>query len=270
LIGQFDAEIIDTTITLAPINKGFAIGDTPTAGANDVTVSIVELDGRTISNLFIVPEGGTVETSADLGILKITPNKATPAIEFTGTADTLASQKYIIRAELSDSTVLSADLAVIVVSPDLAINSTWTITEPGTTTTTSLQKNVQSQINMTSPLDLTLAPTGAITVNLPGGGTKTLNLTSSSGADGYYATPDPINGGTLITILYTPDSDGEIGLDITYSLDGGATTKTQSITGIGRRTYYSGGSSSSCGMGFGVAGILALAGVALIRRRESH
>jgi len=46
--------------------------------------------------------------------------------------------------------------------------------------------------------------------------------------------------------------------------------ETFTVNATGGRAYSGGGSSSSCSMGFGIAGILALAGVALIRRRESY
>jgi len=181
------------------------------------------------------------------------------------------SEQYTIQATLNDSpaTVVTGVLTVKVVEADEAIDTTWVITDPNDDPPTlPLQKNKPVLIYLSSPLNLTLAANGAIIVKLPDGNTEALDeILDLLGGDGYLVESNPA-GGTKIIILYTPSMNGEIGLDITYSLDSGITTETQSLTGVGKKTYSGGwGSSSSCGVGFGIAGILALAGFALTRKR---
>jgi len=274
VIGKADIEIADTSMKLGQTIKGFVVGATPATGTDDITVSIGGLGSRNIASLFIAPVGTAPTTdTATLGTLNITAtnNTSNGTIKFSGTAPATAmSEQYTIQATLNDTpsaTVVTGVLTVKIVESDEAIDSTWTITDLSDNSAT-LQIGTQSKIILTSPLSLTLGSTGAVIVNLPDGTTENLDP-YVAGSDGYQYIPNP-DGGTIIEIFYTPTMDGEIGLDIIYSLDGGSTTKTQSITGVGSTPgggSGGSGSSSSCSVGFGVAGILALAGFAFARKR---
>jgi len=279
LVAQVNIEIADPYIKLSQNKIGFVVGGTFPSPNPTIGVDYFAFDGYTpVRRLQIsspdVTEGWDI--SKTLNSLVITANNTTyDSIGFAATTLTAIAPTitYTVRATLTGANydpTPTDELKVTIVSLDKAIDPTPTITDPTTGSNMQLQKDKQSVITFTSPVSLDMT---SIKVNNPDGTSGDIKMYSGSDTlptSGNYAfVSKNSDGETIIDIYLTPTQDGEYGFDFGYTYNGSAPQK-QTVTGVGRKTYYSGGSSSSCSMGFGIAGILALAGVALIRRRESY
>ena len=284
LVAQVNIEIADPYIKLSQNKIGFVVGGPFPSTPLTIGVDYFAVDGYASVHSLLVSSpdmtGGWANSKTLNGLVITTDNTGGTAVPLTGLINFATAPNNIASATTYtvQSTLVGAagpkltdELKVTIVSLDRAIEPTPTITDPTTGSNMQLQKGKQSVITFTSPVSLDMT---SIKVNNPDGTSGDIKMYSGSDTPpttGNYAfVSKNSDGETIIDIYLTPTQDGEYGFDFGYTYNGSAAQK-QAITGVGRRTYYSSsGSSSSCGMGFGIAGILALAGVALIRRRESY
>lgn len=280
--GKFEGLTFKVEVVEAPVSEGsrvllseaeraFTVGEAIEAGADDISASVTPEGTGTVTGIATAPDGKAENLPIDFNGVAVSMDLASSKIMFSGTPTAVGAQDYYIlgeAAETSGDVPAPAKLTVEINTPSLFKKPAIRDANGGVLSKMIVNEQAVLSFDVNAKADEAVDwSVVEVTVNTPPDPvspdivSKDLTpISEDSDDEGYFV---GVSGD--VKVNYTAKAAGGHTFAITYTR--GGETKTEKFDVSAANRTHSSGSSGGCAAGFGAAGLLAIGGFALLRRR---